>query len=295
LVFDPAIFLPNIAKFGPETTGWLVQSKRRMYSPLQRTRDRVEASMTVSLNRYILLGLGLILGSGLFAAAAWLILGYMPLAALGISGVILGVVSLALGRSLPRVLPEVSLMLLEAGFDNIAALVEELGLRAGAIYLPTSLTQGRPRALIPLHRNSIQPVIQKPVEQRLIVQFGPGPDDYGALVATPGSPALSLIETPGIGSSGALEDALSGLLVGRLDVVDAVRVERSGEKIVIEVAHPALPARSHPAYTVLGSPIASIVATVAAESLGQPVSVTSESSYGRWQVIALELQPEVKL
>jgi hypothetical protein len=52
----------------------------------------------------------------------------------GISGVILGVVSLALGRSLPRISPEASLMLLEAGSDNIAILVEELGLRARAIY-----------------------------------------------------------------------------------------------------------------------------------------------------------------
>jgi hypothetical protein len=174
--------------------------------------------MTESRKRYILLGLGLILGGGLFAAAAWLILGYMPLAALGISGVILGVVSLALGRSLPRISPEASLMLLEAGSDNIAALVEELGLRAGAIYLPTSLTQGRPRALIPLHRDPVQPVLQKPVEQRLIVQFGPGQDDYGILVATPGSPALGLIEAPEEDSPGDLEAALSGLLVGRLDL-----------------------------------------------------------------------------
>jgi hypothetical protein len=251
--------------------------------------------MTESRNRYILLGLGLILGSGLFTAAAWLILGYMPLAALGISGVILGVVSLALGRSLPRISPEASLMLLEAGSDNIAILVEELGLHARAIYLPTSLTQGRPRALIPLHSGPVRPAIQKHVEQRLIVQFGPGHDDYGVLVATPGSPALGLIKVPEGGSPGDLEDSLSALLTGALDLVDAVRVRRDSEKIVIEVAHPALPLRSHPAYTVLGSPIASIVATVAAESLERPVSVDYEILNGHWQVIVLELQPEVRL
>jgi hypothetical protein len=266
-----------------------------MYKPTIAKHERVEASMIESRKRYILLGLGLILGGGLFAAAAGLILEYMPLAALGISGVILGVVSLALGRSLPRISPEASLILLEAGSDNIAALVEELGLRARAIYLPTSLTQGRPRALIPLHRNSVQPVIQKPVEQRLIVQFGPGRDDYGVLVATPGSPALGLIEASEGGSTSDLEAALSGLLVGRLDLVDAVRVRRSSENVVIEVDHPALPVHNHPAYTVLGSPIASIAATVAAESLGQPVSVTSEIPNGRCQTIVLELQPEVRL
>jgi hypothetical protein len=251
--------------------------------------------MTESRHRYILVGLGLILGGGLFATAAWLILEYLPLAALGTSGIILGVVSLALGRSLTRISPEASLMLLEAGSDNISSLVEELGLHAKAIYLPTSLTQGRPRALIPLRRDPIQPVIQKRIEQRLIVQFGPGSDDYGVLIATPGSPALGLIEAPEEGSLGDLQAALSSLLVGRLDLVNAVRVGRRSEKIVIEVARPAFPPLSHPAYAVLGSPIASIVATVAAESLGQPVSVLSEIPNGRWQVIVLELQPEVRL
>jgi hypothetical protein len=255
----------------------------------------MEASITESRNRYNLLGLGLILGGGLFATTAWLILGYLPLAALGISGVILGVVSLALGKSLPRISPEASLVLLEAGSDNIAALVEELGLRARAIYLPTSLTQGRPRGLIPLHGDPVQPLIQKRIEQRLIVQFGPGSDDYGVLVATPGSPALGLVEVTEGNSTEDLEDALSALLAGALDLADAVRVGRSSEKIVIEVARPALPLRSHPAYTVLGSPIASIIATVTAESLGRPVSVVSESPRGRWQVIELELQPEVRL
>jgi hypothetical protein len=255
----------------------------------------MESSLTESRSRYILVGLGLILGGGLFATTAWLILEYMPLAALGISGVILGVVSLSLGRSLPRISPEASLMLLEAGSDNISSLVEELGLHAKAIYLPTSLTQGRPRALIPLRGDPIRPVVQKQVEQRLIVQFGPGPDDYGILIATPGSPGLNLIEVPEEGSLGDLEAALSGLLVGRLDLANAVRVGHRSEKIVIEVAHPAFPQLSHPAYAVLGSPIASIVATVAAESLGRPLSVLSEIPIDRWHVIVLELQPEVGL
>jgi hypothetical protein len=184
-------------------------------------------------------------------------------------------------------------MLLEAGSDNISSLVEKLGLHAKAIYLPTSLTQGRPRALIPLRGDPIRPIIQKQLEHRLIVQFGPGPDDYGVLIATPGSPGLSLIEAPEEGSDGDLEAALSGLLVGRLDLVSEVHVGRRSEKIVIEVAHPAFPPPSHPAYAVLGSPIASIVATVAADSLGQPVSVLSEFTIGRWQVIVLELHPGV--
>ncbi|MCH7940241.1 MAG: hypothetical protein IID13_10940, partial [Candidatus Marinimicrobia bacterium] len=122
----------------------------------------------------------------LFAVAAWLILAYKPLAALGMSAVILGAVSLALGRSLPRISPDASLILLEAGLENVAALIEELGLRGKAMYLPTSLTHGRPRALIPFQNNEVAPVIQRKVEHRLIVRFGAGVDDYGILRATPG-------------------------------------------------------------------------------------------------------------
>ena len=240
----------------------------------------------------MLLGLALMLGGGLFALAAWFILEYMPLAALGMSGVMIGVVSLALGKSLPRISPEASLMLLEPGFDNIAGLVEELGLRDRAIYLPTSLSQGRLRALIPLHRSSAPPVVRRQIEQRFIARFGPGPEDYGILVAGPGSPALRLVEVPESGSSTDLEGALSALLVGTLNLVSAVGIGRNGDTVVVRVAHPILPPRDHPAYTVLGSPIASIAATIVAESLDRPVTVVSETSEGRWHLIELKLQPE---
>ena len=65
--------------------------------------------------------------------------------------------------------------------------------------------------------------------------------------------------------------------------------------MTVEVARPLLTRRSHPAYSILGSPIASIVAAVAAESSGRPVSVISETPKGRWHLIELEIQPEVRL
>jgi len=242
-----------------------------------------------------MLGLALVFGGALFGGAAWLILAYMPLAALGISAVMLGAVSLALGKSLPRISPDASLILLEAGLENIAALIEELGLRGKAMYLPTFLTHDRPRAVIPFHNNEVAPVIQWKVEQRLIVRFGSGPDDYGILVATPGSQALGLLEVPESGSSGDIESALSGLLVGTLDLANSVRISRSGDSMTVEVARPLLTRRGHSAYSILGSPIASIVAAVAAESLGRPVSVIGETSKGHRLLVELELQPEVRL
>ena len=240
-------------------------------------------------NQYSLLGVALLAGGGTFSLFAWFIVDYMPLVALGGSAVILGAVSLTLGRSLPEITPETSLILLEAGFDNIAALVEELGLHSRALYLPASLIEGPPRALIPLHGNSQHPVIQRRVEQRLIVRFGSGPQDFGVLVSTPGSSALHLQKTPLGPSSSELETALSEVLVGTLDMVEAVRVSRSGKVISVEVKQPALQRRDHPAYTILGSPVASIAATLAAQAVDRPVAVVSETDRGRWHIIELEV------
>ena len=92
--------------------------------------------------------------------------------------------------------------------------------------------------MIPFHNNDVKPVIHWKVEQRLIVRFGPGADDYGILVATPGSQALGLLEVPNSGSSGDFELALSGLLVGTLDLANSVRVSRNGDNITVEVGRP---------------------------------------------------------
>jgi len=247
--------------------------------------------MTEDRYRYGWLALGLLLGGGLFALAAWFFIGYMPLVALGVSGVILGAGAFAIGDSHLRISADASLMLLRAGSDNISALVEELGLHTTAVYLPTSLTQGQPRALVPLHRNFSPLAIQKPMAQRLIVNFGPGPEDHGILVSTLGSAALETAEIPDNGSPSEIEAALSSLLVGTLDLAYGVRVDREGEYFKVKAARPGLYRRRRLADTVLGSPLASIVATVVAESVGQPVSISGESSQGRWHVINLALQP----
>jgi hypothetical protein len=240
--------------------------------------------------RYGRLALGLVLGGGLFALASWYIIGYMPLVALGVSGVILGASAFAIGDSLPNISADASRMLLRAGSDNIAALVEELGLHTTALYLPTFLTQGQPRALVPLHRDFGPLVMEKHLPQRLIVSFGAGPRDYGVLVSTLGSAALATAEIPANGSPGDIETALSALLVGALGLAYGVRVERRGEYFTVKVARPSLHRRRHLADDVLGSPLASIVAALVAESVGQPVSISGESSQGRWHVIKLDLR-----
>lgn len=244
--------------------------------------------------RYVLLGLGLILGGGLFALSVWFFVGYMPLVALGASSVMLGTVSLALGRSLPGISSEASTILMEAHRLNMEALVEEFGLRTTAIYLPSSLTNGQARALIPFSDGTVNLSSSNSIDQRLIAKFGPGPDDYGLLVATAGSAAVSFGSSAAEGSVGEFESALADLIIGVMDLSDSVRVRQiDGKQISVEVSRPALDERNDVASEVLGSPLGSIAATLAAETFGIAVSVASEEKSGRWHVIELQLLPEV--
>lgn len=246
-------------------------------------------------NRYTVLGLALCAGGALLGAAAWAVLDYRPLAAAGISAVILGAVSLVLGRSLPRMSQEVGLLLFEAGNENLSALVEEFGLSSKAIYLPTSVSPGQSRAIIPIDSNAGNPVNHRGIKNRLFGKHRPGTDDCGILVATPGSQLLNMMEGLGDGLAGDIESELSTVIVGRLNLADAVRANRDGDVLTVEVSRPVLIPPRDASHNIVGSPVASIVAALAAESLGCPTSVVSEYIRGRRLVIEIELQPAVCL
>src|SRR3989338_4868611 len=101
-------------------------------------------------NPYLRLGLVLTLSGAVLAPVFYFVAVSVPLTALALSAIILGLVSAMLGNARPAVTPEASQMMLQTGIENIAALLEELGLTARAIYLPSPENGGRPKALNPL-------------------------------------------------------------------------------------------------------------------------------------------------
>lgn len=229
-------------------------------------------------NPYSLLGIGLLLAGALFTPTSYFILLSIPLTALGISLLILGSVCLALGKTRPKIPPELSSLLLEIGLDNISTLLEELGLKSKAVYLPPSMIQGKPRALIPLHSNPSLPEVKGPLSQRLIVKYGPNPEDVGLLVTTLGSVCLGMLESPPGSTTGELEASLFSILGGVMDMADGVRVtERGLDKILVEVISPRLIYRNLYFYRCLGSPLASVVASFAASALNKPVVINREA------------------
>ena len=228
-------------------------------------------------NSFTLLGFCLALAGLSLSLVSYLLLRSTPITALGLSTIILGGVSLALGRGQPKISPEASAILLQSGVENISAIVEELGLKAKAIYLPSSMTTGKPQAFIPLHSNPHPPQLGNIVlPKRLIVKYGPQPEDMGLLVTTPGSAVAGMVTTKSDSTEADLEAALTLVLVGTISLADSARVTKEDEVIRVEISNPRLEYRKMWVYESLGSPLASIVASVVAEVLNKPVSVDSE-------------------
>jgi len=240
-------------------------------------------------NPYTWAGLGLLITGILVSLLAYFILSLTWLTALGICMLILSFILLALGRTLPKLPPEICSLLLETGIDNMATIVEELGVRTKAAYLPSSLTEGRPQALIPLHANPALPPITKSLPQRLIVRYGNGPDDIGLLLSTIGSTAVGMLETKPGPSSDELESALTYLFTGILGVADRTRVTHQQNHIQVEIHNPRLEDKPTWYHQCLGGPLASVVASVAAEAWNKPVTIKKEENRKEKYHIELEV------
>jgi hypothetical protein len=249
----------------------------------------IHSRMMDHLSPYTRLGAALVIGGAIFALAALFIIQSIPLIALGISVVLVGVVSLVLAQSLPAVPPAASAVLLRTGLENLSALIEETGLTSQALYLPSRLAGGSPMALIPLHANPFRPRIEKALPAKLIVSYGSGPHDVGLLVRTAGTTVMQLLENHLGASSAELESAMAAILVGRLDLADGVRVQRDRERVIVEVSAPRLGQQDIWMCRSLGSPLASIITTVVAEGMDRTVAIRSEHWEDRRAVIVVEL------
>jgi hypothetical protein len=212
----------------------------------------------------------------LLTVLAYLVLRSTPLTSLGISTILIGAVTFAIARGQPKIPPEASAILLQSGVENISAIVEELGLKSKAVYLPSSISGDKPKALIPLDSNV--EFGNKILPKRLIVKYGPKPEAVGLLVVTPGSAVGGMVEAKPDCSAGDLESAISLVLSGTINLADGARVTVDGEKVLVEVVNPRLEGSKMWVYESLGTPIASIVASVVAEVLDKPVSINRERS-----------------
>jgi hypothetical protein len=165
---------------------------------------------------------------------------------------------------------------LQSGIENTSALVEEIGLRNKAIYLPSKVTGDKPKALIPLET----PVElgKKTLPRRLIIKYGPKPTDMGLLIITPGSAIQGMVEPKPDYTAGDIESAVSQVLVGILCLADGAKATVSDERILVEAHNPRLENKNMWIFEIIGTPVASIIASIVAEVTDQKVTINSESN-----------------
>ncbi len=233
-----------------------------------------------------MLGLGLSLGGAIFAPIAYFIVGSVALTAVGLSSIIIGVICIALANTRPYISPEACELLLKTGMENTAALLEELGLRGKAVYLPSTMRDGHAQALVPLVDSKEIKLVKGKVPGRLIVRYGTEPDDMAIAVATPGSINIDMLKDRLGPSSSEIEAAATYILTGLLDLANSVTVNMTDGQINVEISGSRLHYEDVWFYRCLGSPIASIVAAISCEALGKAVRIKEEDySQGKSRII----------
>lgn len=224
--------------------------------------------------------MGLVLAGAIFAPVAYFLINSVALTAMAISAIMIGFTSIALANARPYISPEASELILKTGIENTAALLEELGLSNKAIYLPSSMREGHPQALIPLTKDKNLTHIRGKIAGRLIVRYGEDPEDLAIAITTPGSINLDKMEMKPGSTSEEIETAVIYVLVGLLDLANSVSVSLADNEVSVEVNGSKLHYEDIWYYRCLGSPIASIVASIVSEALGKPVRI-KEESYSR--------------
>ena len=228
-------------------------------------------------NAYRILGLGLCLAGTIFAPISYFIINSVPLTAVGISAIMIGFTCIALANTRPYISPEACQLILKTGMENTAALLEELGLRSKAVYLPSTMRDGHPQALIPLVEGEDIQWVREKIPGRLIVRYGVNPEDMAIVVTTPGSINIDMLETKPGPTSGEIEAAATYILTGVLDIANSVTVSLADNQIDVGINGDRLHYEDIWYYRCLGSPTASIVAAISSEALGKPIRIREES------------------
>ena len=233
-----------------------------------------------SRNPYTMAGLVSVLTGITVALLGQFIFLVAWITALGIALLILSFVFLVLGRTIPRLPPEYSRLLLETGLNNVTSMVEELGISSRAVYLPASMTGGQIRAWIPF-RDDLTDVRQRvTLPDRMIVRYGNRPEEIGLLVTTVGTAAVKMLEQKPGDSLSELEDALTSLVSGILGVADGVTLSESQNQIMAGINKPRIEIDETWSDHCLGGPLASLVASVIVYGRDLPVQVVNEEKIG---------------
>jgi hypothetical protein len=201
----------------------------------------------------------------------------------------IGFACINIARTRPYILGEDSELLLKTGMETTVEMLEELGLRNKAVYLPSNMRDGNLQALIPLGLDKEIQLAKNKISGHLLVRYGDSPDSMAIVVTTLGSKIIDMLETKPGPTSGEIEAAITYILTGVLDIASSVTVYLTSTQVNVEVSGSRLDYEENRYYRCLGSPIASIVATISSEALQKPVRIKEENYSQRKNQIILEV------
>ena len=241
-------------------------------------------------NRYRILGIGLCITGLIVAPVSYFVIVSVPLTAVGISAIMIGMTCSILSCTQPSLSPEVYQLMLKTGLENTAALLEGLGLSNKAVYIPSTMGNGYQQAVIPLAVDADLSLVKGKVPDRYIVKCGQT-EGRGIAVTTPGSIRIDRFETIPGPTADEIETAVNYILSDVLDIVDSASVIMVEDRIYVAVSNPKLIFEDNRYYQCMGSPIASIIAAVSSEALSRPVRISEENSEKKLSIITLEVLP----
>jgi len=202
----------------------------------------------------------------MFSLFSYFILSSIPLTSLGLSVLTLGLVLTFTGGKKHALTPEASRVMLMSGVEGISALIDELSLSLKAIYIPSSM--GGVKALLPIREGEVKGKIPS----GFIVRYGKNPEDVGIAISTPGRIVKVLKEKP---KPDNLTSSLSYILVDILNIASSASV-KAGDVFEIYVRKPKIEPQGTKYERLVGSPFASISASLIAEAIDRPVRVEEE-------------------
>jgi hypothetical protein len=233
---------------------------------------RVSEYLHEDVDRYTAVGVGLVVFGALFAEYAFLMLLSVPLTALGISCVVLGVAAVLIPES-PIPASNIRSMI-KGSCINIEALLEEFDAEERCIYIPPR--DGRVFAYVPLSTSHDLSNMWQAMEAptRVVTEVGGEP---GLMVFLPVSEDMF----SSVGEDSKAEEALSDILVEKLEFLESVKEAESGDKVVVRMSGSRVETDLPRFKKVLGSLPTSITGCVLAFVLDKPLVLIEEEVSGR--------------
>jgi len=183
-----------------------------------------------------------------------------------------------------------SALLLQSGTENISALVEELGLKSKAVYLPSSITGGKPQALIPLHSNPPYATLAKSYfPSGLSSNTEPTLKKWACSLQLLDQLFSETIASKPDATEADLESTLTSILSGNLNLADNAKVTIDNDIMHVEVSNPRLENKKMWIYESIGTPLASIVASALAQMLNEPIIIEEDQTLKGKTLLKLKL------